>query len=97
MFAEDNVDKDDIYYVCGHCFRSISCLNQVLFALNEEYCINEKKAVKMIDGFSMKPRNYKKRVDKIITLLSTDRDTARDAIKMLKELVAETEMLLIKW
>ncbi len=57
MFAEDNVDKDDIYYVCGHCFRSISCLNQVLFALNEEYCINEKKAVKMIDGFFYQGRN----------------------------------------
>lgn len=50
MFADDNVDKDDIYYVCGHCFRAVSCLNQVLFAMNEEYCINEKKAVRMIDG-----------------------------------------------
>ena len=38
MFAKDNIDKDDISYVCGHCFRSISCLNQVLFAMNEEYC-----------------------------------------------------------
>lgn len=43
MFAKDNVDKDDISYVTGHCFRTISCLNQVLFAMNEEYCINEKK------------------------------------------------------
>ena len=54
MFARDNVDKDDISYVTGHCFRTISCLNQVLFALNEEYCINEKKAVRMIDGFAKK-------------------------------------------
>lgn len=94
MFAEDNVDKDDIYYVCGHCFRSISCLNQVLFALNEEYCINEKKAVRMIDGFSIKPKNYKNRIDKIITLISADRDTTREGINILKELVSETEVLL---
>jgi predicted nucleotidyltransferase len=94
MFAEDNVDKDDIYYVCGHCFRSISCLNQVLFALNEQYCINEKKAVKMIDGFIIKPKDYKNRIDKIITLLSANRDTTREGINMLKEIVSETEMLI---
>ena len=38
IFAKENIDKDDISYVCGHCFRSISGLNQVLFAMNEEYC-----------------------------------------------------------
>ncbi|HHZ02954.1 MAG TPA: DNA polymerase subunit beta [Tissierellia bacterium] len=93
MFAEDNVDKDDIYYVCGHCFRSISCLNQVLFALNEEYCINEKKAVKMINGFDIKPKEYKKRIDEIITLLSADRDTSRKGVNMLKDIISETEKL----
>lgn len=96
MFAEDNVDKDDVYYVCGHCFRSISCLNQVLFALNEEYCINEKKAVRMIDGFSIKPRDYKKRVDKIFTLLSYDKDSTREGVNILKELISETEKLIGK-
>lgn len=63
MFAKDNVDKDDITYVMGHCFRTISCLNQVLFALNDEYCINEKKAVRMIEGYNKKPKDYKVRID----------------------------------
>ena len=94
MFAEDNVDKDDIYYVCGHCFRSISCLNQVLFALNEEYCINEKKAVKMIDGFNIKPEDYKERVDRIFTLLSSDEDRTKEGVTMLRELISETERLI---
>ena len=31
MIAKKNINKDDISYVCGHCFRSISSLNQVLF------------------------------------------------------------------
>ncbi len=96
MFAEDNVDKDDIYYVCGHCFRSISCLNQVLFALNEEYCINEKKAVRMIDGFKIKPRDYKERVEEIFTLLSKDKDSTRKGVDILKEIISETEMLIDK-
>jgi len=94
MFAEDNIDKDDAYYVCGHSFRSISCLNQVLFAINEEYCINEKKAIRMIDNFDIKPRDYKKRIDKIITLLSSNKEDTRKAVNILEELIEETKKLI---
>jgi hypothetical protein len=94
MFAEDNVEKDDIYYICGHCFRSISCLNQVIFALNDEYCINEKKAVKMIEGFKIKPKDYKERVDRIITLLSSDKESTKKGVNMLRDIIFETEMLV---
>ncbi|HHW31263.1 MAG TPA: hypothetical protein GXX20_06265 [Clostridiaceae bacterium] len=52
------------------------------------------KAVKMINGFCIKPKNYKSRTDEIITLLSADRDTTREGINMLKKLVSETEMLI---
>ena len=93
MFAENNIDKDDVSYVCGHCFRSISSLNQVLFAVNREYCINEKKAVKMIEGFKIKPSDYKERVDKVISLISTDVDCTRKGIDILQRLVNEVENL----
>lgn len=91
MFAKNSIDKDDVYYVSGHCFRSISCLNQVLFALNKEYCINEKKAVKMIEGFKIKPSGYKEKVDKVISLISTDVDCTRKGIEILQGLVNEVE------
>ena len=39
------------HYLAVYRFRSISCLNQVLFALNEEYCMNGEKAGRMIGGF----------------------------------------------
>jgi len=93
MFAKDNIDKDDLSYVCGHCFRSISCLNQVLFAVNREYCINEKKAVRMIEDFKIKPSNYKERVDKVISLMSTDADCTRKGIDILEGLINEVESL----
>ena len=93
MFAENNIDKDDVSYVCGHCFRSISSLNQVLFAINKEYCINEKKAVKMIEDFKIKPSDYKERVDKVISLISTDVDCTRKGIEILQRLVNEVEYL----
>ncbi|MFM1650618.1 nucleotidyltransferase domain-containing protein [Brevibacillus sp. B_LB10_24] len=91
MFAEANTDKDDISYVSGCCFRTISCLNQVLFAKNEEYCINEKKAVATADGFPVKPQDYKKRIDKIVTLISSDDDKTREGVQILRELVSETK------
>lgn len=94
MFAKDNVDKDDISYVAGHCFRVVSCLNQVLFALNKEYCINEKKAVWMIDNFNRKPKNFKIRIDRIITFISSNPDHTRAGVNALHELLSETEMLL---
>ena len=93
MFAEKNIEKDDVSYVSGHCFRSISSLNQVLFAVNREYCINEKKAVKMIKDFKIKPSDYKKRVDKVISLISTDVDCTRKGIEILQRLVNEVENL----
>lgn len=93
MIAKKNINKDDISYVCGHCFRSISSLNQVLFALNREYCINEKKAVKMIEDFKIKPSNYKERIDKIISLISTDVDCTTKGIDILQKLVDEVEEL----
>ncbi len=94
MFAEDHVDKDDLSYVAGCTFRTISCLNQVLFAKNKEYCINEKKAAAMVDQFEIKPLDYKRRIDQIFSLLTTDIRSAREGINMLKELVAETEKLI---
>ena len=93
MFAENNMDKDDVSYVWGHCFRIISCLNQVLFAVNREYCINEKKAVKMIEDFKIKPSNYKERVHKVISLISTNVDCTRKGIEILQRLVNEVEYL----
>ncbi|MUG24884.1 DNA polymerase subunit beta [Paenibacillus macerans] len=94
MFAEKNLDKDDISYVAGHAFRSISCLNQVIFALNGEYCINEKKAVRMIEGFNTKPNDYKKKIDQIINLISSNQDSTKEGIEILQELISETERLL---
>ncbi|AUS08937.1 hypothetical protein C1X05_08815 [Laceyella sacchari] len=94
MFVDKAVHQDDLSYVAGHCFRAISSLNQVLFAKNKQYCINEKKAVMMVDQFAIKPVDYKKRVDQIFTLLSKDENQTRQAADMLRDLVAETEKIL---
>lgn len=89
--AENSIDKDDIYYVTAHVVRSISTLNQVLFALNKEYCLNEKKAVKMIDKFDIHPTNYKSKIDDIFAAVGTD---SKSACVQLRSLVSEVKELL---
>ena len=77
----------------GIAFEAYLPFNQVLFAVNKEYCINEKKAVKMIEDFKIKPSDYKERVDKVISLISTNVDCTRKGIEILQRLVNEVEYL----
>jgi len=91
MFAESNAEKDDIYYVTAHIVRSISALNQVLFAVNGEYCINEKRAVGMIDQFHIHPIGYKEKVDTIFRAVGTNNVKA---CAQLRQLIGEVHQLL---
>jgi predicted nucleotidyltransferase len=91
MFAESNAKKNDAYYVTAHIVRAISALNQVLFALNEEYCLNEKKAVGMIDCFKIHPLGYKDKVNLIFAAAGTD---ITNACTQLKQLVNEVKGFL---
>lgn len=91
MLAESNAEKNDIYYVTAHIVRAISALNQVLFAVNEQYCINEKKAVGMIDSFNNRPFNYKEKVDSIFLATATD---GSNACAQLRYLINEVKGIL---
>ncbi|EHQ89181.1 nucleotidyltransferase domain-containing protein [Desulfosporosinus youngiae] len=89
--AESSVDKDDIYYLTAHVVRSVSSLNQVLFALNKEYCLNEKKAVKMMGKYDIRPANYKSKIDDIFAVVGTD---SKNACLQLRHLLSEVKELL---
>lgn len=91
MFAESNAPKNDVYYVTAHIVRAISALNQLLFALNEEYCLNEKKAVGMIDSFKIHPLGYKDKVNSIFAAAGTD---GISACTQLKQLINEVKGML---
>ncbi|CVK18823.1 nucleotidyltransferase domain-containing protein [Sporomusa sphaeroides] len=91
MFADKNKNKHDAYYVAAHLVRSVSCLNQVLFALNGEYCINEKKAVRMIDGFQVKPPEYGRRIENLFSLAGHEEE---QACTCLKKLIDDVEKLV---
>lgn len=93
LFVKKNVKTNDKYYIAGHVFRMISCLNQVIFACNHAYCINEKKAIKLIETFEHKPENYAQKVNRIFELLGSSLMECCDMTEKLynevKQLVSE--------
>lgn len=86
--------KNDLSYIAGCCFRSVACLNQVLFALNETYLMNEKGASAIVDSFTIAPRRYSYRVNEIFALIIEDPDSLKNALNLLRELIEETEQLI---
>lgn len=84
--AKKAVVRGDVAYAAGCCFRSVACMNQVLFALNEEYLLNEKGAVAVANSFALCPRNYQQQVESVFTLLSVDVKPIMDAIAILEEI-----------
>lgn len=90
MLAEKSLPQEDGYYTTGHVFRSVSALNQALFALNEAWCLNEKKAIFRIDRFPRAPMGYAGRVHGVFkNLLSRPAESLAD----LKSLCNEAKAL----
>ena len=85
MLAEKCAKSGDVYYLAGHLFRSVSALNQVLFALNEKWCLNEKKAVLRIDGFEKRPEGYSRKVGDIFGMPGAAPEEAAGKLRALYE------------
>ncbi|MDR9855696.1 nucleotidyltransferase domain-containing protein [Paenibacillus sp. VCA1] len=92
--GKKGIPKKDLSYIAGCCFRAVSCLNQVLFALNETYWMNEKGAAAIADSFSTVPSRYAQRVNDIITLVTEDQTGLEQALGMLRDLIQETDHLV---
>jgi predicted nucleotidyltransferase len=88
--AKKAIARDDVVYAAGCCFRSVACINQVLFALNEDYLLNEKGALAVANKFTICPQNYQQRVERAFALLAADANSITDAIAILE--VIEDEL-----
>lgn len=69
-------------------------MNQVLFALNETYWMNEKGAAAIADSFSMVPSKYSYRINDILTLVTEDQAGLEKALGILRDLIHETDNLV---
>jgi predicted nucleotidyltransferase len=97
-FALQNAHKGalraDLIYVAGCCFRSVSCLLQTLFALNERYWMNEKGALALATTFPQGPQRLAERVTEAFATLSPHEDRLVATVQALEKLVSEVVTLL---
>jgi predicted nucleotidyltransferase len=89
--AGKGIYKKDLSYVAGQLYRTISCLNQVLFAINETYWMNEKGAAAIVDSFPLAPHAYAKRVNEVISLITEKPADLDIAMATAGDLIRETD------
>jgi len=87
--AVKSIERKDVAYAAGCCFRAVACMLQVLFALNKEHWLNEKGALLITGKFPLRPVNLKERIESAFTLLSADGQAIEQAIAMLDEVNQE--------
>lgn len=83
--------RGDINYTMGSVFRAVCSWNEVLYALNNRYLMNEKGALKRINGFELKPIDMEARVWSAYKFFAEE--DAQKAYQILKELQNEVEGL----
>jgi predicted nucleotidyltransferase len=84
LVASKAIARDDVVYAAGCCFRSVACMNQVLFALNEDYLLNEKGAIALTAKFTICPTDYQQRVERAFALLAASSKSITEAIAILE-------------
>jgi len=87
--AQKSIARGDVTYAAGCCFRAVTCLMQVLFAVNEQYWMNEKGAVALADGFQWSPVQLKERVESAFAELNREGESITKAIDIIKRLGEE--------
>ena len=92
--ARKSVQRSDVTYAAGCCFRSIMCMLQVLFAINQTYWLNEKGAVALADTFARKPPLLQSRINETFRLLDANPRSIQNAIVQLEELSGDINELI---
>ena len=86
--------RGDAGYVAGCCFRCIACLMQVIFALNEQYLLNEKGAVALAATFPRTLPELPARIAAALACLNGSPTSLTAALDSLAVLVNETQTLI---
>jgi predicted nucleotidyltransferase len=91
--AHKSVERADVAYAAGCCFRAVMCMLQVLFALNREHWLNEKGAAAMAQGLALRPEGLQDRLERTFALLEAEPGSIRKAVAVLRELGREVMLL----
>jgi predicted nucleotidyltransferase len=92
--ARKSVERSDVTYAAGCCFRSVMCMLQVLFAVNKTYWLNEKGAVALAEAFPRKPGRLQARINDVFQALAAEPPAIQSAIAILEELSKDLGQLV---
>ncbi len=85
QLARGTLQRDDSYYMHALFVRAVTCLVHTLFALNEQWLLNEKGAVAIAARFDRVPERLAERINALFAMLPVDAQTACDLLKALHE------------
>jgi predicted nucleotidyltransferase len=85
--AKKSANSGNVYYIAGCLTRIASSLVQVLYALNETYCMSDKRLIKDVEQFSLKPQEFGMRLDRILGNIGRDSN-------QISETLLNTQILL---
>ena len=91
--ARKSIERADVAYAAGCCFRSVMCMLQVLFALNKAHWLNEKGAVALAETFAIKPVMLQSRINEVFQALEANPQSIQKAVVVLEGLSQEINIL----
>jgi len=96
-FTLDNISKPalrgEVYLVTGGLARTIHCLVQVLYAMNETYYLSEKKLAADLNSFSVRPDNFLERISTLLGATGTTSVQLQVSLTRTEELYNEIATL----
>lgn len=91
--ARKPAQRGDVTQVVGYLYRAVAVMVQVLFALNERYCINEKGAAAQVETFPLHPPEFGKRINSVLGAPGQMPEALSDAVTALEALYADVQGL----
>ena len=88
-FAEAHARRGDVYNTVGCLTRICGCLTQALFALNETYFMNDKGALQAVDGFYLRPSEYRERISRLLASPGNDPSKLAETVTSLRGIFSE--------
>lgn len=86
--AAKAIARNDVFHVAGCLFRSAACMVQALFARNDRYFVNEKRALDAVEGFAARPEGFTATVREILAAPGTSPESLARSTARMEDLVA---------
>ncbi len=94
--ARKAIQRGDVAYAAGCCFRAVACMMQVLFALNQQYWMNEKGALALADSFPICPPGLREKIETAFGFLAANAVSIQKAVDLLDEVSQQVQALIVE-